>query len=284
MGIFEDGNMQVCCADYLSLLGVDHDTSLLSMLDISFVINGFIGWFSSELDWNFTRSENTPMDNRAGILGKLRQRIESEGVGGVASVAAQRFKDEVSLDETHVWSMLDLTREFPVRELPEGTELIRATEAQTELLAGLDTVSPESARERIRGGNALWITLLHGELSFACWIFRDRTPVLSAPGGWMHLPPDIVCLEDSIASPTVRGRGIAPATWSELGLIYREQGIETIITKIRDDNIPSRKAVVKCGFEEIATTRYRRKGLNRYATAKHGEGRAAEWISSQLVP
>ncbi|WP_119068513.1 GNAT family N-acetyltransferase [Rubrobacter indicoceani] len=224
------------------------------------------------------------MKGASGILGKLRSKVEAEGPGSVANLALQRVRDEVSLDETHVWYELEVDQDFPTREMPEGAKLVRATEAQTGLLADLDTVSPEGARERIRNGNELWITLIGEELSLACWIFPDSTPVLAAPGGWMRLPDGIVCLEDSIASPRVRGRGIGPATWSELGLIMRERGLRSIITKIRDDNAASRKAVAKCGFREIATTRYARKGLTRYASAKHSEGRAAEWISSQLIP
>ena len=223
------------------------------------------------------------MNGIGGALGRMQAKIRDDGLGSVAKLAGQRVRDEVSLDETHVWYELRLDRDFPVREMPENTELVRATEAQADMLAELDTVSPETARERIRAGHDLWLSLLGGELAFACWTFNGSAPVLAAPGGWMELPPEIICLEDSIASTTVRGRGIAPATWAQIALQARGSGIESMVTKIRDFNVPPRKAVVKVGFEEIVTSRYRRKGLMRYASVRTGEGRAAEWISDQLM-
>lgn len=223
------------------------------------------------------------MNGISARLERIQKKVREDGIGSIAKIAAERVRDEVSLDETHVWYELRLDRDFPVREMPENTELVRATESQADLLSELDTVSPETARERMRAGHDLWLSLLGGELAFACWIFNGSAPVLAAPGGWMELPPEIVCLEDSIASTTVRGRGIGPATWSQIALQARESGIESIITKIRDFNVPPRKSVVKVGFEEIVTSRYRRKGLMRYASVKSGEGRAAEWITDQLM-
>jgi RimJ/RimL family protein N-acetyltransferase len=100
----------------------------------------------------------------------------------------------------------------------------------------------------------------HGKPAFACTIFRERTPTIAARGGWLDLPADTVCLEDSGTSPDFRGRGVAPGAWTAIADALAERGFKTMLTKVAIDNEPSRRAVVKAGFGEAADMRLRRLG------------------------
>jgi RimJ/RimL family protein N-acetyltransferase len=84
--------------------------------------------------------------------------------------------------------------------------------------------------------------------------------VATAPGAWLELPDGVICLEDSMASPAIRGRGVAPAVWTRLAADLRSRGCESLITKVDATNAPSTRAVGKAGFEEILTMDIRRVG------------------------
>ncbi len=63
----------------------------------------------------------------------------------------------------------------------------------------------------------------------------------AARGGWLSLPEGTVCLEDSVTSPDYRGRGVAPAAWSQIAAAAAEDGYATMVTKVRR---PTRPLVV----------------------------------------
>jgi RimJ/RimL family protein N-acetyltransferase len=65
------------------------------------------------------------------------------------------------------------------------------------------------------------------------------------------LPPDVVALEDSLASPAFRGRGVAPSAWAMIADTYGERGKRWMITKVAVENTASRRAVEKAGFREV---------------------------------
>ena len=44
--------------------------------------------------------------------------------------------------------------------------------------------------------------------------FRGQVPAIAAPEGWLPLPRDTVCLEDSMTAPAVRRQEIASAAVS----------------------------------------------------------------------
>jgi ribosomal protein S18 acetylase RimI-like enzyme len=69
-----------------------------------------------------------------------------------------------------------------------------------------------------------------------------------------------VCLEHSITAPTHRGQSIAPRAWTHIARVLAAEGQEAMITKVELENTPSRKAVVKAGFREMAVQRFERRG------------------------
>ena len=132
--------------------------------------------------------------------------------------------------ETYVWYALDVAAERPPRPLPPGLELVAAP--------------PDEH------GSISWEARGEDATAFGCWIHPRRTPLRALPGGYLEMPSRVACLEDSWTAPQFRGQGIAPAAWTEVA--GRVQDVDTIVTKIRDDNIASRKGVEKVGFREVA--------------------------------
>jgi RimJ/RimL family protein N-acetyltransferase len=159
-------------------------------------------------------------------------------------------------------------RRFP---LDAAMELRRAGDGDLALLAQLpvdpsvSSVNPDAARARIAAGHDLWIVTEGDRIAFACWIFRGHAPVFGARDGGADMPADAVLLEDSLASPDFRGRGVAQATWSGVADALAAEGIRDVFTKVDVLNAPSCRAVEKTGFVEVA--RMRVSGRGRRLTA-----------------
>ena len=194
-------------------------------------------------------------------VARLRSAVGRDGAAGVLRRAAERGAHRVVLREEHIWYALALTGERPRRELPEGFELHRAAEAEADAIAALpNQPGVDEIRARMAGTADVYMVSEHGKPAFACTIFRERTPTVAARGGWLDLPADTVCLEDSGTSPDFRGRGVAPGAWTAIADALAERGFKTMLTKVEVDNEPSRKAVVKSGFGEAADMQMRRFG------------------------
>ena len=190
---------------------------------------------------------------------RLGGALRRNGVGGTARLAGGRTRRAVYLQETHIWYALEIGTELP-RELPPGYELV--SDPSGEAAAGpLDGPRPET-ESRLSAGAERWLVLDGGETAFRCWIFPTRVPMIAAAGGWLALPPGIVCLEDSATAPNHRGRGIAPAAWSAIaGRLATRPQVRAMITKVEEENVASRKAVEKSGFREVAVMKLTRAGL-----------------------
>jgi RimJ/RimL family protein N-acetyltransferase len=216
-------------------------------------------------------------------LTRLRSAVREDGVIGVARRVAERGTHSLVLSEEHIWYSLDLAGERPRRDLPEGFELHLATEAEADDAAHLpNQPGVEEVRARIAGTADYYIVREHGTPAFACTIFRERTPTIAARGGWLELPADTVCLEDSGTSPDFRGRGVAPGAWTAIADALAERGFKTMLTKVTVENEPSRKAVTKSGFREAADMRMRRVGPFRRVALSPLGAPGAEFIISAL--
>lgn len=189
------------------------------------------------------------------IPARLRRGVRRHGVLGALRMAPY-------LRERPIWYRLDLEAGRQVRPLPETMRLRRGGAAD------LERLQPELLRVRLhearhwltQPGVELWIVEEDGAPVFACWLFTERTPVATARFAWLDLPEGVVCLEDSMASPAIRGRGVAPATWSMLGEDLRARGATALITKVDAGNEASRRAVQKAGFAELLPMDVRRLG------------------------
>lgn len=184
--------------------------------------------------------------------------------------------------ESHVWYDLDLRAERPSRQLPAGLTVGRAAPADADLLEGLDAATPARARELMARGGELWLVRSAEQAAFACWIFAGETPVAAARTGFLQLPPGIVCLEDSVTSPSFRGQGIAPAAWCAIADSLAERGLSLLLTKVATDNVPSRRAVEKAGFREAASMSFDRLGRRRQVGID-GDGETAVLLRALLA-
>lgn len=194
------------------------------------------------------------------MLDRARHLLDRHGPVGLARRVVETAWSRVYLHEEHIWYELPLDGERERRALAPGLELVEADEAQTRHLGGLPAMSPDAAQRRRARGGRLYLVLDGEQPLFACWIHALQTPAIAARGGWLSLPSGVVCLEDSVTAPAARGRGVAPAAWSELAERLAGEGVASMITKVGVENAPSRKAVEKAGFREFAVMRLRRLG------------------------
>jgi RimJ/RimL family protein N-acetyltransferase len=198
----------------------------------------------------------------AGRLTRMREAVGRRGLGGVAREAVSRAGDAIHLHEEHVWYELEVATVPPAEAFAPPLRLVRA---EADDLARVEELgrSAVDAREWHADGHDLFLVLDREAVAFSCWNFRGRTPVLAAPGGWLELPGDTVCLEHSITEPTHRGQGIAPRAWMLLANRLADEGKRAMVTKVEVDNAPSRRAVEKAGFREVALQTLDRTGPRR---------------------
>ena len=225
---------------------------------------------------------STPTDIRAGVAIRALRMLRREGPRSFAIRAWERGRHLVYLREEHVWYGLDLLASRTRHELPSGVRLIRAGAADTARVAAFGQ-DPEAARRRHSAGNDLWLALEGDDPLFCCWTFWGIAPVLAAPGGWLELPPDTVCLEDSATSPAARGRGIAPGSWSAIAEILAAEGVTAMITKVTPENTASRRAVTKAGFAEIGVMRLTRLGRRKRTTMEVIAPGLGDELAARLV-
>lgn len=195
---------------------------------------------------------------------------------GTARAVADRARALAYLHEEHVWYELPLAADRPRPDLAAELRLDRADRvARREAVAEFVGCSTSD----FEGPNDVWVVRDGDVPAFSCWIYHRSTPVLAAPGGWLSLPERTACLEDSVTAPEYRGRGIAPAAWAAIADELTERGLERIVTKVEVSNVPSRKAVGKAGFREVALQRLTRIGPRKRveidASAPAGELLAA---------
>jgi hypothetical protein len=218
------------------------------------------------------------------LKSKLERHLRNRGVRGTLSVAIHRAQNNLYLDETHVWYELALGNSRPQKTLRPELKLIRSDANNLLLLEELPTIGVDEARWRVEGGCDLWLVLDDRQPIFACWTFHDSVPLLAAQKRQLALPPGTVCLEDSITSPSYRGRGmLAPAVWSEVADRLEKADVKSIITKVEADNKVMRWALAKAGFRDIAIMRFRKAGPRRYVAIRAKTGATPDWLVEQLI-
>ena len=216
------------------------------------------------------------------LIPRLRHQLQHHGGRGALSAAISRVQGRLYLDETHAWYELALSSDRPQQNLRPGLELIRGGADNLPLLDGFPGVNEHEARQRTEAGDDLWLVLDGRQPIFVCWTLRDSISLLAAWNGRLALPPKMVCLEDSFASPSYRGRGmIAPSAWSEIADRLERAGINSIITKVEVDNRVMRLLLTRSGFREIAVMRLRRAGFRQHTTLRPETGATADWLTEQ---
>jgi len=212
---------------------------------------------------------------------RVRAAIERRGVLGLAQESLTRAVHGVHRHEQHIWYDLRVADVPAVSSFDAPLQLCLASPDQLSLTEAVGR-SALDARVWHGRGHHLWLVLDGATVAFACWIFRGRTPVHAARGGWLALPEDTVCLEHSITAPAYRGLGIAPRAWMQIANHLAGEGLATMITKVETDNVASRKAVGKAGFREIATQRFDRVGRRVSVSVEAIDTHRASALRDQL--
>jgi hypothetical protein len=218
------------------------------------------------------------------LISRVGYSVRRHGLKGTIDQVIIRTRTKLYLDETHVWYELALVTDRPRPALRPGLELIRARTDDLSLLEEFPTVSIVEGRLRMEAGNDFWLVLDGRQPVFACWTFSNSAPVEAATNGRLDLLSEIAYLEDSVTSPSYRGRGaIAPAAWSQVADRLEKAGVKSMITKVGEDNKVMRWAIVKSGFREIAVMHFRRRGLRAHTAVRGGTGATARWLAEQLT-
>jgi hypothetical protein len=205
----------------------------------------------------------------AGVVYRLRYELSRNGPRAAIRRVAGGMHEQLLLDETHIWYEVSTGDGRPRVGLPEGFAFRRAGADLLPLIKQLPTIFEGEGARRLAAGHDLWLLLDGDRPAFACWTLRRAMPVPGAPNGVLVLPPGTVCVEDSVTAPEYRGRRLGPAAWTLIADEISREGIPWLITKIRDDNVPTQKSVLKAGFAEMARVRFRRV-LGRSRTAVTG--------------
>jgi hypothetical protein len=216
-------------------------------------------------------------------VARLGRALHKLGIRGTLEAAVMRLGRLAYTREAHIWYRLDLAVDLQRIPLPTGVELLRAHADDLELLDQLPTIGHRLARRRLSQGAELWIAHELGRALFACWSDRRRTPAAAAPGGWLSLPAGTASLNDVATLPTRRGRAVAPAAWAAVAEALAGDGIDAIVTKLEEVNLPSRRAIERAGFRAIASMELSRIG-GRARVALHAhEPSAAGFLAAQLA-
>jgi RimJ/RimL family protein N-acetyltransferase len=209
---------------------------------------------------------------------RLRRAVRRYGAAGAARRLLGLVREAVYLRQEHVWYELDLRGARPRRELDDpALELMQAGVEHIPLLDDLWAIDHAEAERRLQSGGTLWLVLDGQRPAFSCWTFRGRTPIRAAQKGWLDLPADVACLEESLTAATYRGRSIAPAAWTLIADRLAGGDVRRLVTTIEEENTASRTAVAKVGFVEIgrAATLKIGKRFRVRLTAGDREGSAA---------
>ncbi|HEY6962928.1 MAG TPA: GNAT family N-acetyltransferase [Gaiellaceae bacterium] len=186
-----------------------------------------------------------------GLVERGRRGLRRYGPVGAARRSLGIAREAVYARSEHVWYELVLDDDRPRPVLDGALTLLRADRSQLPLLDELWAIDRAEAERRLANEGTLWLAVEGVVPAFSCWTFRKRTPVRAAPGGSLGLPPDTVCLEESMTAAGFRGRGVAPAVWAAIA--DRLQGsARRMVTTVERENTASRRAVEKAGFREIA--------------------------------
>lgn len=193
-------------------------------------------------------------------MGRLTTAVDRHGILGTARAAAHMVRDAAHQDETSTWFEVLLDQNRPRVAAAQGDLVLAADDDTFELFNAIGSQSAGVARDRRSAGGEPWVLLVDGKPAFCCWLYAGRSPINSMAGEWLHLPPAVRTLEDSITAPDFRGRGLAGGVWMALFDDLERQGVRSVVTNVLDTNVPSTKAVLKVGFAPVASMRYVRVG------------------------
>ena len=198
------------------------------------------------------------IDERLKAVRSLRR----DDVRRLIHMAAQRLPFTVYVHQRFCWTEMDLGT-APVLPLPEGLVL---TSAGVDDLGALRELGAwfERSRDWLDAGHELWLVRDGERPVGSFWVFHGMAPTDSAPHGWVSMPDGMINIEDTVTDPEYRGRGIAPAMYSQVYDRQKRSGrAEMVIGGVPEANHANRRAVAKSGWREFALVDVKKYGLIR---------------------
>lgn len=190
---------------------------------------------------------------RLALQSRVHRAFVRHGLVGIARLAAHRLQQAVLLREEHVWYLLTLDSGAPEAELPGDLVLQRIDRAGVSVTEELPWGGAERVAARLGSGAEAWVARDGAATAFGCWCFKQQTPTIAMPDGWLPLAPDTACIEDVFTTPEYRGRGIASAAFRTIAAALYDEGARALIAKVEVDNVGSRRAFERAGFTPSAS-------------------------------
>jgi RimJ/RimL family protein N-acetyltransferase len=202
--------------------------------------------------------------------------VRRYGVTGAATRGISAARRLLVSSECHFWYSLSLPTRSALE--PHDLELLRPSRDELHYLEQLPTVEIEEAEAFMERSGTLWVAVSKARPAFACWTFRDATPLPAIQGGWQQLPPGVAGLAFSYTAPEFRGLGIAPRAWLAIAETLAAEDVQQLVTEVEEENNSSRRAVSKIGFAEVARTLIVRVGPYRRITNEIFQPHAAGFL------
>ena len=137
--------------------------------------------------------------------------------------------------------------------LPERTDQV-AIDTDLERLDALRSSHPDLAseyyRDQARRATKCFFAILDGKLAGIVWILDA-----AHPSRVIRLGRDDVELAFLFVEPEFRGRGIARGLIREACRVLPMQGVDGIYSIIEQHNLPSQRAFLACGFQQVGAVR-----------------------------
>lgn len=209
---------------------------------------------------------------------RVKRAVHRYGVRGIAAGLVGRM----AFTDRQFWYELELGSDRPRVALADDFVVRRPGVDEAGLIERLPSIPAVEAERRLRAGAELWMAFSGEEPAFCCWVFRTEAPTPAAPSHVLRLPEGVVCLEDSVTGRDFRGRGLAPAVWSILADEEEGRGTRSIVTRIGEENVPSRRAILKAGFVEIALVVHTRRLAAERVGVRSLGGETARYLATIL--
>lgn len=189
-------------------------------------------------------------------VGRTLHRLKARGPGEVLQLAASRLK-EAWRSESEL--ILNVKPAEPLVRPGDGLEFRRAVSDDGPRYArDIGTDTDKSFRFRLAPDVMCFVVESGGRFLHSSWVTttgawtREIRSYLTPPTGDAYV-------YESFTRADARGRGIYPFALAGILTAMADSNVARVWVGVESDNVPSRKAIAKAGFEEAFTLRFERR-------------------------
>ena len=141
------------------------------------------------------------------------------------------------------------------------------------------TDSVRTFARRLHATNRCFIVQTDERIVHASW-FTTSTSWVGEIAAYFILPPRHGYVYESFTHPSARGRGLYPFALARICRLVAEEGCHRVWVAIEEDNLSSRRAVEKAGFEATYTVVFER----RLGSVRHRIAGEREELAPRISP